>query len=294
MNTTNTLKTAALLAALTALFLFVGQAVGGSGGMYFAFLLALLMNASAYWFSDKIALQMAGAREVSYQEAPDLHRLVEELATYARLPKPRVYVIENPSPNAFATGRDPGHAAVAVTTGILRVLSRGELAGVLAHELAHIRNRDTLIATVVATVAGAISMLAHMAQWALMFGGFGRGDDDEGGGLAGAAGGLVMIFLAPLIATIIQLAISRSREYGADATGARIVGQPLALARALQKLEMAAQARPMAADASVAHLFIVNPLSGQLLSGLFSTHPPIAERVRRLEEMASQPSSYGM
>jgi len=293
LNTTNTLKTVALLAALTALFIFVGRLIGGNGGMIIAFFFAVIMNFGAYWFSDKIALRMAGAHEVSYNEAPELHRLVDQLAAYGRLPKPKVCVIDNPSPNAFATGRDPGHAAVAVTTGILRILNTQELAGVLAHELAHIKNRDTLIMTVVATFAGAITMLAHMAQWALIFGGM-RGDDDEGGGLGSLAGGILMIFLAPIAATIIQLAISRAREYSADSGGARIVGEPLALASALEKLDAAVHRVPMAVNPAAAHLFIVNPFSGGAIAGLFSTHPPVAERVARLRDMAMNPSRSGL
>lgn len=291
MSSGNTLKTVFLLTLLTGLFLLVGQAIGGRGGMMFAFVLAMGMNFMSYWFSDRIALQMAGAKEVSYGEAPDLHRLVEQLADYARLPKPRVYVIESASPNAFATGRDPNHAAVAVTTGILRILSTNELAGVLAHELAHIKNRDTLIATVVAAIAGAITMLAHMAQWALIFGG--RRSDDEGEGAGSLAGSLLMIILAPIAATIIQLAISRAREYDADATGARVLGDPNALANALEKLEAGVRYAPLEANQATAHLFIVNPFAGGL-SGLFSTHPPVAERVARLRRMALQPTSYGI
>ncbi len=295
MSTGNTIKTVFLLTLLTVLFILVGQAVGGRGGMLMAFILAMVMNFASYWFSDKIALQMSGAREVSEQEAPDLHSLVQELATYARLPKPRVYIIQNDSPNAFATGRDPQHAAVAVTTGIQRILSRSELAGVLAHELGHVKNRDTLIATMVAAIAGAILMLARMAQWAMMFGGFGGGRDrEEGNGLGGLVGGLVMIILAPIAAVMIQMAISRAREYEADATGARIMGDPNGLASALEKLEAGVRYRPMVdASQSMAHLFIVNPFSGGL-SGLFSTHPPIAERVARLHKMAMQPGHYGM
>lgn len=293
MTTSNTLKTVALLAALTALFIFVGRLIGGNGGMVIAFVFAVIMNFGAYWFSDKIALSMSGAHEVSYQEAPELHRLVDQLAAYARLPKPRVYVIDNPSPNAFATGRDPAHAAVAVTSGILRILNTQELGAVLAHELGHVRNRDTLVMTIVATLAGAITMLAHLAQWTLMFGGL-RGDDDEGGGLGSLAGGLLMIFLAPIAAMIIQLAISRAREYGADSAGARITGQPLALASALEKLEAGVHRLPMAANPSTAHLYIVNPFAGGVIAGLFSTHPPIAERVARLREMAMNPSRFGL
>ncbi|MGI5836795.1 MAG: zinc metalloprotease HtpX [Chloroflexota bacterium] len=291
MNSGNTLKTVFLLTLLTGLFILVGQAIGGQGGMLIAFIFAMGMNFVSYWFSDKIALQMAGAKEVAYEDAPDLHRLVEQLASYARMPKPRVYIIESPSPNAFATGRDPNHAAVAVTTGILRILNSNELAGVLAHELAHIKNRDTLIATVVAAIAGAITMLANMAQWALIFGG-GRGDD-EGEGVGSLAGSLLMIILAPIAATIIQLAISRAREYDADATGARVLGDPNALANALEKLEMGTRYAPMQVNQAAAHLFIVNPFAGGL-SGLFSTHPPIAERVERLRRMAMQPTAYGI
>lgn len=288
MNTGNTLKTVVLLAALTGVFLVIGRLVGGNGGMIFAFILAVVMNFGAYWFSDKVALRMSGAQEVSYQQAPELHRTVDQLATFARLPKPRVYVIQTDAPNAFATGRDPEHAAIAVTTGIMRLLSRDELAGVIAHELAHVKNRDTLIAAVVATVAGAITMIAHMAQWAMLFGGFGRGDDDDGGGLAEMVGALFMIILAPIVATIIQLAISRAREYAADATGARIQGNPVTLANALQKLEMGNKLRPLHVDPSAAHMFTVQPFSGGGMSALFSTHPPIAERVARLHAMVGK------
>jgi heat shock protein HtpX len=279
----NTIKTTVLLAALTGLFIVVGGALGGRGGMVIAFLFAIIMNLGAYWFSGDIALRMAGAQEVSPEQAPDLHRLIEELATYARLPKPRVAVIDSPSPNAFATGRDADHAVVAVTTGILGILNRDELAGVLAHELGHVRNHDILISSIAATVAGAITLLANMAQWALIFGGFGgRSDDDEG---ANPFAMLLMIIVAPLAATLIHLAISRSREYGADDTGARIHGNPESLARALEKLERATSVAPLQVNPSVAHLFIVNPLKGYALSGLFSTHPPIAERIRRLRSM---------
>lgn len=293
MTTNNTVKTVFLLVALTALMVFVGRLIGGTGGMTFAFALALVMNFVAYWFSDKMALAMAGAKEVAESEAPELHRLVEQLASYARLPKPRVHIIDNPSPNAFATGRDPQHAAVAVTTGILNLLGPKELAGVLSHELAHIKNRDTLIATIVAAMAGAIMIMADMARWAMIFGGS-RGEDEEEGGAAGLVGGLLMIILAPIAAMLIQLAISRAREYGADATGARISSQPLALASALEKLEMGVSMRPMAVNTAAAHLFIVNPLTGGGLMGLFSTHPPIADRAARLREMALRPSAYGI
>ena len=293
MGTNNTFRTALLLTSLTVLFVLVGNALGGSGGMIFAFGLALVMNFSAYWFSDRIALKMAGAKEVSPAEAPELHRLVERLAIHARMPKPRVYVMDTPAPNAFATGRDPQHAAVAVTAGIMRVLDQRELAGVLAHELAHIKNRDTLISALAAAVAGAITMLANMAQWALIFGGFGRGEDEEGaGGLAGLASGLVMIILAPIAAALIQMAISRTREFGADAAGARILGDPLPLARALEKLEVMNHAVPMNVSPSAAHQFTVQPFAGGGLASLFSTHPSTATRVARLRDMALQPTSY--
>jgi heat shock protein HtpX len=281
-------KTVVLLTALTVLLVFMGRTLLGPNGMVLALGFALLMNFGAYWFSDKIALSMAGAQEVSPSEAPDLHRIVDDLAGAARLPRPRVYMIPTDSPNAFATGRDPAHAAVAVTAGLRNILSYDEMRGVLAHELAHVRNRDTLTMTIVATIAGAIMFIAQMAQWALLFGGFGgRGDDEEsGGGLAGMVVGLLMIILAPIAAMIIQLAISRAREYEADATGARICGQPLALAGALQKLESAVRVRPMHVPQGAAHLFIVNPLGGGGWATLFRTHPTTEERVARLRAMA--------
>jgi heat shock protein HtpX len=279
----NTLKTTALLAALTALLVVVGYWLGGQGGMVLFFGLAVVMNISAYWFSGDIALRMAGAREVSEQEAPQLHQIVGEVATYAHLPKPRVAIIDSPSPNAFATGRNADHAVVAVTMGILGILNRDELEGVLAHELGHVRNHDILISSVAATIAGAITMLAHAAQWAMIFGGYGGRRDDENYNPLAA---LAMIILAPLAATLIQLAISRSREYGADTTGARIIGNPEALASALEKLEMATSVRPLPVNPAVAHLFIVNPLKGVNFSGLFSTHPPLEERIRRLRSMS--------
>lgn len=287
----NTLRTTLLLALLTGLFVFFGRLLGGNSGMVFAFGLALIMNFGAYWFSDKVALAMTGAKEVDESEAPELHRLVERLAMQARMPKPRVYVMETPTPNAFATGRDPNHAAVAVTTGIMQMLDRDELAGVIAHELSHIRNRDTLISAIAASVAGAITMLANMAQWALMFGGL-RGDDEEGEGIGGMVGSLILVIVAPIAAALIQLAISRTREYGADATGARLLGDPLPLARALEKMAYANQRLPMHVNPSTAHAFTVQPFSGGGIAGLFSTHPPIEERVRRLREMALRPTSY--
>jgi heat shock protein HtpX len=278
----NALKTTALLAALTALLVLIGDVLGGQGGMLLFFGIAIVMNLSAYWFSGDIALRMAGAREVSEEEAPELHRIVEEVATYARLPKPRVAIIDSPSPNAFATGRDANHAVVAVTTGILGILNRDELMAVLGHEIGHVRNHDILISSVAATIAGAITLIANVAQWAFIFGGFGGNRDDENTNPFAA---LLMIIFAPIAATIIQLAISRSREFGADETGARIVGNPEALARALEKLEMATSVRPLPVNPAVAHMFIVNPLKGVSFSGLFSTHPPLEERIRRLRSM---------
>ncbi len=277
------LKTTLLLAFLTGLLVVTGRALGGTGGMVFAFILALLMNFSAYWYSDRIVLAMYGAREVSPQEAPGLHRMVESLAARAGIPKPRVFVINSNTPNAFATGRDPEHAAVAVTTGILELLDREELTGVLAHEIAHIKNRDTLISTVAATIAGVITMLAVWARWAAIFA---PGRDRESA--AHFLGVLLLSILAPIAALIIQLAISRTREYLADETGARISRKPGALASALRKLEYGVARAPMNnANPSTAHLFIVNPLRGNIIASLFSTHPPTEERIRRLEAMAA-------
>jgi heat shock protein HtpX len=278
----NALKTTALLATLTGLLVAIGYFLGGTSGMLLFFGLAVVMNISAYWFSGDIALRMAGAREVSEAQAPQLYQLVSEVATYAHLPMPRVAVIDSPSPNAFATGRDASHAVVAVTTGILGILTREELEGVLAHELGHVRNHDILISSVAATVAGAITMLAHAAQWAMIFGGFGGRDERDSNPIAD----LLLIILAPLAATLIQLAISRSREYGADDTGARIIGNPEALASALEKLEMATSVRPLDVNPAVAHMFIVNPMKGVNVGGLFSTHPPLQDRIRRLRSMS--------
>ena len=280
---TNVLRTTVLLAALTALLLVIGGAIGGNQGLFIAFVFALLMNFASYWFSDKIVLSMYGAREVGLNEAPELYRLVQRLAQRAGIPMPRVYIIPSDAPNAFATGRNPQHGALAVTEGILRMLDTDELAGVLSHELGHIRNRDTLIMTVAATLAGTITMLAHMAQWGAIFG-FGRRDDEDSGG-GGMLGLLAMAILAPIAATLIQLAISRAREYFADSTGAAIAGAPSGLARALEKLHYASQRLPMDANPATAHLFIVNPLTGGTLVNLFSTHPPIEERIRRLRRM---------
>lgn len=277
----NTTKTLLLMAALTALFMIAGQAMGGRQGMTIALLLALGLNFFAYWNSDKMALSMNRAREVSVAEAPDLHALVGGLAARAGIPMPRVYVVDDPTPNAFATGRNPEHAAVAVTTGILQVLDRYELEGVVAHELAHIKNRDILIGSIAAVMAGAISYLATMAQWSMLFGG-GRSDDEEGGNPVAM---LVTMLVAPLAASLIQLAISRSREYIADATGAEICGRPQSLASALNKLANYNAQRPMDVNPASAQMYIVNPLSGGSIAGLFSTHPPMEERIRRLMSM---------
>lgn len=277
----NTFKTIALLTFMTVLLVFVGAAIGGRTGMIFAFGLALVMNALSYWYSDRIVLSMYRAKPVTEAQAPELHALVRRLSQRASLPMPKVYVIPNDTPNAFATGRDPQHGVVAVTAGIMRLLSSDELEGVLAHELAHIKHRDILTQTVVATIAGAISMLAQMAQWALIFGG-GRHDDDDGSPIAA----LVMMIVAPLAAMLVQMAISRTREYEADRGGAAIAGHPQGLANALLKLEKGAQIIPLQnANPATSHLFIVNPLTGGGMRNLFSTHPPIAERVKRLREM---------
>ncbi|MGH7365419.1 MAG: zinc metalloprotease HtpX [Candidatus Rokuibacteriota bacterium] len=279
------MKTGILLTALTVLLVLIGGALGGQSGMIMAFVLALVMNFGSYWFSARIVLAMYRAQPVDEASAPGLHRIVRTLATRAGIPMPRVYIIPGETPNAFATGRNPQHAAVAVTEGILRLMSEEELEGVLAHELSHVQNRDTLIMAIAATLAGAITYMAHMAQWAMIFGGGRRdSDDSEGGGLIG---GLLMIVLAPIAAMLIQLAVSRSREFQADASGARMAGQPWGLAKALEKLEMASKVAPMHATPATAHLFIVNPLTGGGWTTLFATHPPIAERVARLRAMAN-------
>jgi heat shock protein HtpX len=254
--------------------------------MVMAFVLALVMNFGSYWFSDKIVLAMYRAQPVDEAAAPGLYRIVRTLATRAGIPMPKVYIIPGEAPNAFATGRNPQHAAIAVTEGILRIMSEEELEGVLAHELSHVQNRDTLIMAIAATLAGAITYMAHMAQWAMIFGGGRRDSDEEGSGGGGLIGGLLMIVLAPLAATLIQLAVSRSREFQADATGAQMAGQPWGLAKALEKLEVASKVAPMDATPATAHLFIVNPLTGGGWTTLFSTHPPIAERVARLRALA--------
>jgi len=274
------MKTGMLMAALTAVFMVAGQALGGSNGMVIALVLAIGMNFFAYWYSDQMVLKMSGAKEATPAEAPQLHQMVASLAKRAELPMPKVYIIHKETPNAFATGRNPEHAAVAVTTGLINILKPDELAGVLAHELAHIKNRDILISTVAATMAGAISTMATMAQWAMIFGG-GRSSDDEGGG-GGIIGSIAMMILAPLGASLIQMAISRSREYQADATGAAICGRPQSLASALQQLERFNRQLPMDVNPATAQMYIVNPLKGGQLANLFSTHPPMQERIKRL------------
>jgi heat shock protein HtpX len=277
----NTLKTAFLLTLMTLLFIFIGYMLGGGQGMVVAFIFAALMNLGTYWFSDKIVLGMYRAQKVDEGSSPRLHSIVRHAAQAAKLPMPKVYVIPTQTPNAFATGRNPKHSAVAVTQGIMKILDDEEMEGVVSHEMAHVRNRDILTGSIVATLAGAISMLAFMARFAAIFGGYG-GRDRQGGGL----GFLIMAIVAPLAALLIQMAISRSREFAADSTAAKNSHKPLALASALKKLEYAAKRIPLEAKPSTAHLFIVNPLSGKGMASLFSTHPPIEQRVARLEKMA--------
>jgi heat shock protein HtpX len=277
----NGLKTMVLMVTLTLMLVFIGGLLGGKTGMTFALIMAFVMNFITYWFSDKIVLKMYRAQQVSESEAPELFGIVRRLAQKAELPMPKVYIMEQDQPNAFATGRNPKHGAVAVTTGIMRILSREELEGVIAHELAHIKHRDVLVGTIAATIAGAISYLAQMAQWAMIFGG--RSDEEGRGGNPIAA--LVMMIVGPIAAMLVQMAISRSREYGADAGGARIAGNPLYLANALKKLHMAAQKVPMDANPATSHMFIVNPLTGGGILRLFSTHPPIEKRIAKLESI---------
>ncbi len=278
----NRVKTILLLTGLTVFLILMGRIIGGRTGMEIAFLLALAMNFFSYWFSDKIVLRMYRAQEVTPEEAPQLHAMVEQLAREANIPKPKVYIIPEDSPNAFATGRNPEHAAVAATQGILRLLTPAELKGVLAHEMGHVLNRDILISTIAATLAGTIMILANMARFAAFFGG---GQDDEEG--PGVLGLIVMSIVAPIAAMLVQMAISRSREYLADETGAHLAHNPESLARALEKLERGTQVAPMDASPATAHMFIVNPLSGTTLMNLFSTHPPIEERIARLRAMRS-------
>ncbi|TME57779.1 MAG: protease HtpX [Chloroflexi bacterium] len=283
----NTLKTAFWMVLLTVLLVLVGRVLAGTGGMVIFLAFAVVMNGVAYWFSDRIALRAAQAKEVGPADAPMLHRLANRLAIQYHVPKPRVYVSPDPSPNAFATGRSPSFAAICVNEGLLRILDEEELYGVLAHEFAHVRNRDILTSSAVAVLAGAITLIANVAQWGLMFGGYG-GRDDREQGAGGLIAGLLLIILAPIAAALIQLAVSRSREYEADHTGAEVSGDPMALASALRKLERGTQVVPSrTAQPAFAHLYIVNPLSGQSLSTLFSTHPPLEERIRRLEAMAA-------
>ena len=279
----NTLKTTFLMALLTVLLVFAGGMLGGEGGMMLAFLFALVMNGISYWFSDKIVLRMYGAKEIGPHDLPNLHRIVQDLTLRAQMPMPKLYLIPDQAPNAFATGRNERNAAVAVTQGILRILNEAELRGVLAHELSHIKNRDILVGTIAATMAGAVSMLANMAHWGLIFGG--RSSDEREGSHPIVA--LLMIIIAPLAAMLVQMAISRSREYGADATGAAISTDPLSLASALRKLQRGVEQIPMDANPATAHMFIVNPLTGGGWMRLFSTHPPLEERIKRLEKMGN-------
>jgi heat shock protein HtpX len=285
----NTFRTTILLAVLTALLIWIGDMLGGRQGAIIALLLAGGMNFFSYWFSDKIVIKMYGGQEVTANDDPELYGMVQDLTQRAGLPMPKVYLLPQDTPNAFATGRNPEHAAVAVTDGIRRILNKRELAGVLGHELSHVKNRDILVSTIAATLAGAISYLAQMAQWAMIFGG-NRDRDDEGG--SNIFGLIVMMIVAPIAAMLIQMAVSRSREYGADAGGAQITGDPLALASALRKLHMGAQNIPLhvnnATANATAHMFIVNPLTGHGLASLFSTHPPMEERIARLEAMAGK------
>ena len=280
----NTFKTALFLTVLTLLFMTVGGLLGGSSGMMLAFVLAFGMNMFSYWFSDKIVLKMYKAKEISETEAPELYNIVKRLTIKGDLPMPKVYVIQSPNPNAFATGRNPEHAAVAVTTGILKLLDNSELEGVLGHELAHVKGRDILIGTIAATFAGAIMMLANMAKWAMIFGGFRDNDNRNPLGMIGV---IVAMILAPIAAMLVQMAISRSREYIADQRGATLSGNPLALASALEKISYGVKKAPLNANQATAHMFIMNPLSGKKnMANLFSTHPPVEERIRRLNKQA--------
>ena len=280
----NFLKTTFLLGLLTGLLMLIGGVMGGRSGVEIAFFFALVTNFFSYWFSDKIVLAAYRAQEITQADNPELYSIVRELATAAGIPMPRLYLIDTDTPNAFATGRSPRHAAVAVTSGILRICNREELKGVIGHELSHVINRDILTSSIAATLAGAVMMLAMMARWGAIFGGFGEREDNRGGLIEL----LVMAILAPFAASLIQMAISRTREYQADASGARLTHHPLYLANALRKLEAGNERLPLDAGPATAHLFIVNPLSGEGLMRLFSTHPPIEERIARLEQMASR------
>jgi heat shock protein HtpX len=287
----NHAKTVLLLGLLSALFLGLGYLFGGVTGLVVAFGFALVMNLGSYWFSDKLALRMAGAHQVTPEQEPRLHSMVEEVAGMGGLPKPKVYIVQNEAPNAFATGRDPKHSAVAVTTGIARILNEDELKAVLAHEMGHIKNRDILISAIVATFASAVMFIAFMARWSLFFGGFGR-SRSQYGALIGVAAMIAIAILAPIGAMLIRTAISRQREYGADETGARIYGRPLSLASALRKLQLGAQMRPTRVSESTAHMYTVSPLRSDLVGNLFSTHPPVDQRIARLEQMAQRMSGW--
>ncbi len=280
----NSIKTAILMTVMMILFILVGNLIGGQSGMTIAFIISLALNFGSYWFSDKIVLKMYRAQEVTEKDAPQLYDIVERLASKAELPMPKVYIMNNPTPNAFATGRNPQNGAVAVTTGIMNILNKEELEGVIAHELSHIKNRDILVSTIAATLVGTITFIARMAGWAAMFGGSSR-DDEKGGNIFYE---LALIIIAPIAAVLIQMAISRSREHMADEGGAQITGKPMGLANALNKLSQANEVIPMAnAGTSSAHMFIVNPLSGKSMMKLFSTHPPLEERIERLKEIAA-------
>jgi heat shock protein HtpX len=283
MDMDSRLRTTFLLALLTILIMWIGRFFGGSQGMVIAFVIAAIMNLGSYWFSDKIVLAMYRAQPLDESSAPELFRIVRELAREANIPMPRIYLIPQETPNAFATGRNPEHAVVAVTEGLWHLLTADEIRGVLAHELGHVRNRDILVSSIAATLAAVVMMLANMVRWGAIFGGFRGGDDDEGGGVLGF---IAVAILAPIAAMLIQMAISRSREFLADETGAQLSHNPESLARALEKLAMASERMPMTdAKPATAHLFIVNPLTGRSLANLFSTHPPIEERIRRLRSM---------
>jgi len=286
-------KTVFLLVLLAGLLIGIGYLVAGPTGAIFAFIIALALNIGSYWFSDKLALKMTGAREVTPDEEPRLHVVVDNVAAMAGLQKPKVYIIQNDSPNAFATGRNDKHAAVAATTGIMRILDDRELTAVLGHELGHIRNRDILVNAIVATIATAITFIATMLQWSLIFGGFGGRDRNGGGGILGILALLATIILAPIAASIIRLAISRQREYGADEAGAHITHMPLSLASALQKLEDYSRVKPMQVNPAFSHLFIVNPLGKVDFAALFSTHPPVQKRIERLNEIARRTGNLG-
>jgi heat shock protein HtpX len=281
----NFIKTTFLLGLLTGLLMLIGGLIGGPRGVLIFFLIAVAMNFFSYWFSDKMVLRAYNAQPLSQEDAPELYNIVRELAAAAKIPMPKLYLIPTDTPNAFATGRNPRHAAVAVTSGIMRLCNREELKGVIGHELSHVINRDILTSTIAATLAGTVMMIASVARWGAIFGGFGGREDEEGGGIVGL---IVLAILAPIAATLIQLAISRTREYQADASGARLTHHPLYLANALRKLEAGNERLPMDAGPATAHLFIVNPLSTAGLMRLFSTHPPIEERIARLEQMATR------